>query len=330
MEVDVGPKIIVVNFAHTDLPLKADGPWFRVVGVFRSNDAAREFSKKFTKEYGIDCYKIPLGAQCPIPSTKQSMKDPTYLAMRLDTIREHHKQVTDAFHKEFLTNRKEYATKKTKIEELRYAQNQTKKLLRSKNEDKKAAAELLKKNRVSGGKPSMYVSNKFKEEFKGLYQFFTISYYKDPSIKREHAIQIHSFHRECQEAKDHMDVLEKKTVTNDIDVMEMYGWIKVELRFNKYLMEQIPRKYRDPIKNELMQYQLIGKKLKKKEIDYEHTKLTGQKAKYVTIEPDLPDYTLDCTKKSVPIEAETPATTQDTLKSPPSTSKSDETFPFKE
>lgn len=297
MALDISPKILLVNFAHTGLQkygLKADGPWFRVVGVFHSKEQAQGFSTQFTKEYGVSCNKIKIGAEVPIPSSDAFGTDAAYLPMRLDVIRELFKEQRSYRHTEFMQHTKEYETKKDKIEELRYAQTQTKKMLQARKKDLENSKKLIETKRQRESSNDLD-SNSIKEKFQGIYKFFTISCCKDPSAKREHSIQIHSVHRTLQEAKDHCDVLEKKIVYNDVDVVEMYQWIQVEMKFHEHLMEQVPRKYRDKIQNDLMQYQILGKQQKKEEILYEQSKLNvDAKGKtFMTIEPDLPDYTIE-------------------------------------
>lgn len=295
MALDLSPKILLMNFAHTGLQkygLKADGPWFRVVGVFHSKQQAQTFSTQFTKEYGVGCNTIKIGVEVPIPSSDAFRTDAAYLPMRLDAIREHFKEQQAYRHTEYMQHTKEYETKKDKVEELRYAQTQTKKMLRARKKDLENSKKLIETRRQRDSSDDLD-SNNINEKFKGIYKFFTVSCCKDPSAKREHSIQIHSVHRTLEEAKDHCAVLEKKIVYNDVDVVEMYQWIQVEMKFHEHLMEQVPRKYRDKIQNDLMQYQILGKKQKKEEILYERKKLniTTKGESCMTIEPDLPDYT---------------------------------------
>jgi len=127
---------------------------------------------------------------------------------------------------------------------------------------------------------------------KGVYEYAVISCMKDKSTKGEHAITIHSAHKDEAEAEKYIeDALIKDVMYEDLHVVSMYEWLTVEMAFCEALMEKVRRKYRDPKQNEIMQYQLQKQKRKRSDIAYEYRKKGLEEPQYTTITPDMPDLT---------------------------------------
>ena len=286
MDLNVNPTHFVVNIAHTGLKLKANGPCFRLIGAFYTGAQAQAFSDAVHARYDLDCIKIKVGATMPIFSTYEFMWNSLYTVMKIDEIKDHHKTEVSNEHAEFVNHKKELQSKKDKEEKLKYAQTQTKKMVELRKADKRASMALLENQSSATGREAP-----FEEKFKGIFNFMNVSFMQDPSAKREHTIQVHSVHRSFEEGKKHTEVLAKQITDKNIYTLEMYQWIHADMAFCEHLMEKIPRVYRDQVKNELMQYQLVGKKKKREDIAYEHNKLQQEEPTRTTIEPDLPDLT---------------------------------------
>ena len=286
MDLNVNPTHFVVNIAHNGLKLKANGPCFRLIGAFYTAKQAQAFSHAVHAHYDLDCIKIKVGATMPIFSTYEFMENPLYTPMKIDEIKDHHKTKVQNEHEEFVNHKKELQSKKDKEEKLKYAQTQTKKMVEMRKADKRASMELLENQSSATGQEAP-----FEEKFKGIFNFMNVSFMQDPSAKREHTIQVHSVHRTFEEGKEYTKALAKKITDKNIYTLEMYQWIHADMAFCEHLMEKIPRVYRDEVKNDLMQYQLVGKKKKREDIAYEHNKLQQDEPTRTTIEPDLPDLT---------------------------------------
>lgn len=314
MSIDISPKYFLVNVAHTGLKLQAKGPCIRVVGAFRSNTQANLISKHMYKEYDLTCLKIKKGGIFVVPCSQSFITDPLYMPMRLDKIKEHHKEFVQQDHQEFIKHKKELQSKKNATDKLRYAQEQTKKMLAMRQADREASIKMMEEQSTGTGMPKQV-----HKKYKGVYNFFNVSFLKDPSGNREHAVQIHSVHRTEAEAEEHTSLLYKKQPDRRVHTLEMYQWIHVDMAFCEHLMEKVKQKYGEKIKNDIMQFHLVEKNKRKEDILCRQKTVggSGTHASVVpTIEPDLPDLTLQPATASADkqtedvsrvVEPETPA-----------------------